>query len=104
MITLDEVRQILKKLSLENGMESDGSLNEDVSDEELSEEVSCIVYYDDKIECDDTTIRNRHIDIEMEYGEYYEVQEETPLFQYICTLCNLSFLDETQEEIILYQK
>ena len=105
MLTLDEVKQILRKLSLENEMESDENLSENALDEELSEEVSSIVYYNDRIECDaTTTIIDKHIDIEMEYGEYYEIQEETPLFQYICTLCNLSCLDETKEEMILYQK
>ncbi len=92
MLTIDDVRQISNKISLKNG----------ISDDNLSEDVSEIVYRVDVLECNDTPIIDRHIDIEYSFGDYYEVHEENPLFQFICTLCNLSFaLDE--EEIILYQ-
>lgn len=93
MIELKDVQQISSKLSMEMmGMESD----------DLSEEISCIVYRTDVFETDDVMI-DRHIDIEYSFGEYYEVCEDTSLFQFICTLCNLPLLQEEQE-IILYQK
>lgn len=87
MITIDDVKQISKKISLENG----------ISDDNLSEDVSEIVYRIDVLECDDTPIIDRHIDIEYSFGDYYEVHEENPLFQFICALCNLS-LEQEQEE------
>lgn len=95
MIAIDDLKQISKKISLENGM-SDDNLSEDVS------EISEIVYRIDVFECDDTPIIDRHIDIEYSFGDYYEVHEENPLFQFICALCNLSLAQE-EEEIILYQ-
>lgn len=95
MIAIDALKQISKKISLENGM-SDDNLSEDVS------EISEIVYRIDVFECDDTPIIDRHIDIEYSFGDYYEVHEENPLFQFICALCNLSLAQE-EEEIILYQ-
>ncbi|MDE7327770.1 MAG: hypothetical protein K2N63_16080 [Lachnospiraceae bacterium] len=92
MITVDDVKQISQKISLENG----------ISDDNLSEDVSEIVYRIDVFECDDTSIIDRHIDIEYSFGDFYEVHEDNPLFQFICTLCNLSLAQE-KEEIILYQ-
>lgn len=49
MITIDDVKQISKKISLENG----------ISDDNLSEDVSEIVYRIDVLECDDTPIIDR---------------------------------------------
>ena len=92
MITMDDVKQISQKISLENG----------ISDDDLSEDVSEIVCRTDVFECGDTPIIDRHIDIEYSFGDYYEVHEDNPLFQFICTLCNLSLAQE-REEIILYQ-
>ena len=92
MITMDDVKQISQKISLENG----------ISDDDLSEDVSEIVYRVDVFECGDTPIIDRHIDIEYSFGDYYEVHEDSPLFQFICELCNLSLAQE-EEEIILYQ-
>ena len=92
MITMDDVKQISQKISLENG----------ISDDDLSEEVSEIVYRIDVFECGDSPIIDRHIDIEYSFGDYYEVHEDSPLFQFICELCNLSLTQE-EEEIILYQ-
>lgn len=92
MITMDDVKQISQKISLENG----------ISDDDLSEEVSEIVYRIDVFECGDSPIIDRHIDIEYSFGDYYEVHEDSPLFQFICELCSLSLTQE-EEEIILYQ-
>ena len=92
MITMDDVKQISQKISLENG----------ISDDDLSEDVSEIVYRIDVFECGDSPVIDRHIDIEYSFGDYYEVHEDSPLFQVICELCNLSITQE-EEEIILYQ-
>lgn len=92
MLTIDDVRQISNKISLKNG----------ISDDNLSEDVSEIVYRVDVFECNDTPIIDRHIDIEYSFGDYYEVHEENPIFQFICALCSLSLTQE-EGEIILYQ-
>ena len=92
MITINDVKQISKKISLENG----------ISENDLSEDVSEIVYRTDVFECVYAAVIDRYIDIEYSFGDYYEVHEENPLFQFICALCNLSFALE-EEEIILYQ-
>ena len=88
MITINEVKQISKKISLENG----------ISENDLSEDVSEIVYRTDVFECDDASIIDRHIDIEYSFGDYYEAHEDSPLFQFICALCNLSLAQEEEEE------
>lgn len=87
MISLDNVKQISPKLSLENG----------ISEDDLGEDVSEIVYRIDVFECDDAPIIDRHIDIEYSFGDYYEVHEDSPLFQFICALCNLSLEQEEEE-------
>ena len=92
MITINDVKQIISKLSLEKG----------ILDDNLSEDVSEIVYRVDVFECGDTPIIDRHIDIEYSFGDYCEIREDNPLFQFISTLCNLS-LGQKEEEIILYQ-
>lgn len=88
MITINDVKQVSKKISLENG----------ISENDLSEDVSEIVYRTDVFECDDASIIDRHIDIEYSFGDYYEVHEDSPLFQFICALCNLSLAQEEEEE------
>ncbi|MDE7325099.1 MAG: hypothetical protein K2N63_02295 [Lachnospiraceae bacterium] len=94
MITLDDVKQISKKISLENGL----------SEDDLSEDVSEIVYRIDVFECDDAPIIDRHIDIEYSFGDYYEVHEDSSLFQFICALCNLSSAQEEEErEKVLWE-
>ena len=93
MITMDDVKKISRKVSLENG----------ILEDDLSEDISEIVYRVDVFDCDDTPMIDRHIDIEYSYGEYYEVHEDTPLFQFICTLCDLP-LSQEEKEIVIYQK
>ncbi len=94
MITLNEVKQIVDKLSLEDLP---------VTDDNFIEDISCIVYCNDVFECGDSTVNSRHIDIEFSFGEYYEIQEDDPAFQFICTLCNLP-MTEDEQELIIYQK
>ncbi len=94
MITLDEVKQIADKLSQEDLPVTDGNLIDDIS---------CIVYCNDVFECGDGTVNTRHIDIEFSFGDYYEIQEEDPAFQFICSLCKLPMTEEEQE-LIIYEK
>lgn len=94
MITRDEVKQISSRLSQENG---------GISEDNLNEEICRIVYRIDVFECDGFVKVVRHVDVEYSFGEYYEVCEDTSLFQFICTLCKLPLLQEKQE-MVLYQK
>lgn len=87
MITINDVKQISKIISSEKG----------ISENDLSEDVSEIVYRTDVFECDDASIIDRHIDIEYSFGDYYEVHEDSPLFPFICALCNLSLAQEEEE-------
>lgn len=94
MTTMDSLEQIARKLSLEIGIPND----------ELMEDISSIVYYVDVFECDgDTSIIERHIDVEYSFGEYYEVPGGSELFQFICSLYGLPLLQE-EKEITIYQK
>lgn len=94
MVTMDNLEQITRKLSLEIGIPND----------ELMEDISSIVYYVDVFECDrDTSIVERHIDIEYSFGEYCEIPEGSELFQFICSLYGLPLLQE-EKEITIYQK
>lgn len=92
MITIDDVKQIISKIALENG----------IGDNDLSEDVFEIVYRTDVFKLDDETVIDRHIDIEFSFGDFYEVHEDNPLFQFISALCSLPLAQE-EEEIILYQ-
>ena len=61
------------------------------------------MYRVDVFECEDAPIMDRHIDIEYSFGDYCEIREGNPLFQFICTLCSLSLEQAEEEELILYQ-
>jgi len=93
MITIDEVKQIVSKLSL-------GNLS--ASDDGFIEDISCIVYRNHVMKCGGTAVNSRHIDIEFSFGEYYEIHETTPAFRFVCTLCNFP-LSEEEQELIIYQ-
>lgn len=93
MITLEEVKEISRRLSLENG----------ISDDTLSGDISGIVYRTEVFECGDSPMIDRHVDIEYSFGEYYEIGEDSSLFGVISTLCNLPLLQEEQE-IVLWKK
>lgn len=95
MITWKEVEQIGNRLYQENT----GS-----STPVSCEDISRIVYYKDVFECGSTVVVSRHIDIEFSYGEYFEVCEGTPLFEYIGALCNLFLSQEEKETMVIYQK
>ena len=84
----------MKKLFPENSF---------MPDKELIGDISCIIYRNDLFECDGKTIHSKHIDIEFSFGEYYEIPQVDPAFQFICNLCKLALPEETQE-FIIYQK
>ena len=88
MLTIQEVREICRKLSPQ--------------DDEMQEDVSCVVYRQEVFDCGDMAITERHIDIEYCYGEYYEVQEDTSLFPSIAALYGLPL--PQKGEAVLYQK
>lgn len=92
MITMEEIKQISGRLSLENGIANDN----------LAEDISSIVYRIDVFECGSTHRIDRHIDIEYIFGDYFEVREGTSLFGFICALCDLPLLQEEQE-LVLWQ-
>lgn len=91
MITIQEVRQIVDQLSIKSFL----------SNNDLIDSLSCIIYRNDMFECGDTTINSKHIDIEFSFGEYCEIHESSPLFQFICTLCDFQL---SEQEFIIYQK
>ena len=95
MLNLSEIKKIINKLALEETM---------AQNDDISKEVSCIVYRTDIFECGDDNIISRHIDIEFTFGDYYEICEDNPAFQYICSLCSLQTSMKEQDEIMLYQK
>lgn len=89
ILTRSEVEKICKQLFME--------------DCNIDEEISCIVYRIEMYDVDTDHLIDRHIDIEYSYGEYCEICEDTDLFQYICSLCDLPLLQEEQE-IVIYEK
>ena len=96
MMNINELKGILVKLSHEN-------IDENI--DKLAEDVFSVVYRVDIFECGDINIINRHIDIEYEYGESYEIHEGDILYDNIFSLCNLNVIGKEQDaDIILYQK
>ena len=87
MLTSKQVKEISRRLAEENGIENDAS----------SEDISSIVYRVDVFGDEDPSMTDRHIDIEYSFGDYFEITEDSPLFEYICGLCDLPLSDEEQE-------
>ncbi|MDE7229293.1 MAG: hypothetical protein K2N56_02325 [Oscillospiraceae bacterium] len=88
MLTLEQVKEISRRLALENGLEY-GDLS--------AEDISSIVYRVDVFGDEDPSMIDRHIDIEYSFGDYFEITEDSPLFEYIRSLCGLPFSSEEQE-------
>lgn len=86
MLTLEQVKEISRRLAEENGIEIDAS----------SEDISSIVYRIDVFGDEDPSMIDRHIDIEYSFGDYFEITEDSPLFEYIRGLCGLPFSSEEQ--------
>lgn len=93
MITLDDVKEVSGKLALENGITADAS----------KDDICSIIYRADVFDVEDPSMIERHIDIEYSFGEYYEIAEDTPLFQFICGLCDLP-LSREEQEIVIWEK
>ena len=66
-------------------------------------DVCGVVYRRDAVDCGDTVITYRHIDIELSYGEFVEMDEQTDLFAFICGLYGFDRLRETEDEVVLYE-
>lgn len=94
MLTWDDVRGLVKQLPL-------GSMA--ASDEDLREDVACIVYRVDRFDHGGGTIVNRHIDIEFAYGDYHELHDGEELFQHIWALCDLP-VSTAEAEIVIYER
>ena len=87
MLTQEQVKEINRKLAKENGIETDDS----------DDEISSIVYRIDVFGDEDPSMIDRHIDIEYSFGDYYEIAENSPLFEYIQKLCDLPLSNEELE-------
>lgn len=87
MLALEQVKEINRRLALENGVEND----------DLSGDISSIVYRVDVFGDENPSMIHRHIDIEYSFGEYFEITEDSPLFEYIRGLCDLPLSDKEQE-------
>lgn len=92
MITINEVKQIVGRLSLENVS---------LANEYFIDDLSCIIYRNDTFEYGGTIINHKHIDLEFSFGEYYEIQETMSLFGFICMLCDFPL---SEQEWVIYQK
>lgn len=86
MLTKDDVREVLKIY---------GSLYD------MSDDVSLVVLCRENFEYSDLDYADVHIGIEFEYGDFLELHEDDPAFQYISKLCSLP---TDVEEIVLYSK
>lgn len=97
MLTKDDVKEISRRMASEK---TDGA--EDCS----WEDISAVVCRVDVFPLDDDggeSVLHRHIDIEYSFGDYYEAEEEDPLFRFIAGLSGL-VLPEEETEIILYEE
>lgn len=89
VITLENIKEFLRKIQLdENSLSSD--------------DVYLIAYRIDCFNCGDEKIIMKHIDIEFDFGECYEIHEGEELYNYIYELCNLDEIKEAEK--ILYMK
>lgn len=68
----------------------------------VKEDIETITYHQDVFMAGETQIMFRHIDIDLCYGDFLEIQEEDEAFSYIVTICHIDLSKE--ESIILYQK
>lgn len=87
MLSLDDVKKIVKDLP--------------VDEYDVSDDVSLVVYRVDSFEYNEQKQVNRHIDIELIFGDRYEIHEEENLFDYILSFCKV---ENVEEDEILYSK
>lgn len=93
MLTPEQIKEIIRRLAEENGIEIDAS----------SEDISSIVYRVDVFGDEDPSMIDRHIDIEYSFGDYFEITEDSPLFEYIRHLCDLP-LSNKELELTLWEE
>lgn len=87
MLSLDNIKEIVKDLP--------------VDEYDVSDAVSLVVYRVDSFEYNEQKQINRHIDIELIFGDRYEIHEGESLFDYILSLCRI---ENVEEDEILYNK
>ena len=83
MLSLDDVKKIVKDLPVDEY------------------DVTLVVYRVDSFEYNEQKQVNRHIDIELIFGDRYEIHEEENLFDYILSFCKV---ENVEEDEILYSK
>lgn len=86
MLSLENIKEIIKDLP--------------VGDYDVSDDVSLVVYRIDSFEYNGQRRTNRHIDIELIFGDSYEIHEGESLFDYILSMCHIENIEEDE---ILYK-
>lgn len=87
MLSLEDVKKIVKDLP--------------VDEYDVSDDVSLVVYRVDSFEYNEQKQVNLHIDIELIFGDRYEIHEGENLFDYILSFCKI---ENVEEDEILYSK
>lgn len=87
MLSLDNIKEIIKYLP--------------VDEYDVSDDVSIVAYRVDSFEYNEQKQVNRHIDIELIFGDKYEIHEGEALFEYILSLCHIENIEDDE---ILYKK
>lgn len=87
MLSLENIKEIIKDLP--------------VGEYDVSDDVALVVYRIDSFEYNDQRQVNRHIDIELIFGDRYEIHEGETLFDYILSMCHIENMEEDE---ILYRK
>lgn len=72
-----------------------------MSEEDLREDLSCIVYRNDTFACGGSFVQHRQIDLEFSFGECYGIPQSAPLFSLICGRCEFPLSDQ---EFLIYQR
>lgn len=88
LITLENIKEFLRIIQL--------------NENSLSRDVHLIAYRIDCFDCGDEKIIMKHIDIEFDFGECYEIHQGEELYNYIYEFCNLDEIKENEK--ILYMK
>ena len=87
MLSLNNIKEIIKYLP--------------VDEYDVSDDVSIVAYRVDSFEYNEQKQVNRHIDIELIFGDKYEIHEGETLFEYILSLCHIENIEDDE---ILYKK
>lgn len=79
MLTLEQVKEISRRLAEENGVENDAS----------SEDISAIVYIVSRFDYEDPSTAYHRFKVEYSSGDSFVITPASPLFEYIRGLCGL---------------